>query len=85
MGRELVVGPAEAAQVDEAPHPRRFGRFGEVAGGDVLLLTEVAGGRAKRVDQIVRGVDAGQGCGERARVEHVAPDHLRGLGDPGNE
>ena len=51
---------AQAAEVDDAPHPGGLGRRGERGGRLAVALGEVAAGR-HRVDQVVRDVHAFQG------------------------
>ncbi len=84
MGREARSRLAEAAEVDDLPHPRGAGRLAEVPGGEAILLLE-RGARRHRVDQVVRRVDARERRVERLPPQAVARDDLGARGDPGGE
>ena len=84
MGREARPRLAEAAEVDDLPHPRGAGRLAEVPGGEAILLLE-RGARRHRVDQVVRRVDARERRVERLPPQAVARDDLGARGDPGGQ
>ena len=84
VGREARSRLAEAAEVDDLPHPRGAGRLAEVPGGEAILLLE-RGARRHRVNQVVRRVDARERRVERLAPQAVARDDLGARGDPGGQ
>ena len=79
LARDQVLGLGrgrhESAEIDDAPNAASGGRTREVLGRLDIELAEVAA-RRHRVDEVVRGVDAGERGHERFRLQRIGLHQL---------
>ena len=82
--RQLRLPLAEAAEVEDLAHAGADRGVAEVPGRAAVALLEAPLAGRQRVDEVVRGVHAGERAVERGGVQRVAGDDLHaGPGAPG--
>ena len=82
--RQIILRPAEPAEVDDSRKLRRSSGGGKVPRARQLALLEEAG-IAHGVHEVVRRVDALHRRRQRRRVEHVAGDNPRRWASAGGQ